>query len=350
MFIATANWRHLSLFSVLTLDSHLYPLISVLIFAIFAGAVSIWFLIQGFFEYAFILILLFAGPICAVTFWFGHYLNKGNYSLITDKLSSWRPSILFWITGFSFAIFTGLVASHLSLNLPGILICSLLAGLANGLSFSSLFVFDYKVQTEDSFNFTISKLLNWRFWLKVSVLFLILGLVISILSSGLGIYNKDNPEMHIFNGLWCAIAATLIIIFEKIKNVKEFSAIENPYQRFFGGLVVNLLFAIIMILVFGSSLVFLNYDSDYFENTILFPMIALIIFTLSSIQRNPLFQHPMLRISLYLEGSVPAKYVTFLNHCAEARILEKDGGHWRFRHQNLQEYFANSDERTTQIS
>ena len=46
----------------------------------------------------------------------------------------------------------------------------------------------------------------------------------------------------------------------------------------------------------------------------------------------------------FLKGTMPLKYATFLDYAAEARILEKDGGHWRFRHQNLQDYFANLDE------
>jgi hypothetical protein len=55
---------------------------------------------------------------------------------------------------------------------------------------------------------------------------------------------------------------------------------------------------------------------------------------------SPLFRHWVLRIILAQEGAMPLRYVTFLDYAAEIRILEKDGGHWRFRHQYLQEYFA----------
>ena len=38
---------------------------------------------------------------------------------------------------------------------------------------------------------------------------------------------------------------------------------------------------------------------------------------------------------------MPLRYVEFLDYAArELRILEKDGGQWRFRHQNLQDYFV----------
>ena len=59
---------------------------------------------------------------------------------------------------------------------------------------------------------------------------------------------------------------------------------------------------------------------------------------------TPLFRHFILRLCFYIEDKMPLKYATFLDYAAEARILEKDGGHWRFRHQNLQDYFANLDE------
>ena len=61
-------------------------------------------------------------------------------------------------------------------------------------------------------------------------------------------------------------------------------------------------------------------------------------------QKTPLLLHFILRLCFYIEGKMPLKYVNFLNYTTEAKILEKDGGHWRFRHQNLQDYFANLDE------
>jgi hypothetical protein len=57
----------------------------------------------------------------------------------------------------------------------------------------------------------------------------------------------------------------------------------------------------------------------------------------------PLFLHSCLRFCLWYEDALPLKYATFLDYAAEMRILEKTGGQWRFRHQNLQEHFANLD-------
>ncbi|HEX8354932.1 MAG TPA: hypothetical protein VF611_18640, partial [Pyrinomonadaceae bacterium] len=63
-------------------------------------------------------------------------------------------------------------------------------------------------------------------------------------------------------------------------------------------------------------------------------------FGLLGLFRTPMFKHWMLRICLTLEGSMPLRYADFLSYATELRILEKDGGQWRFRHQILQDYFA----------
>ncbi len=36
---------------------------------------------------------------------------------------------------------------------------------------------------------------------------------------------------------------------------------------------------------------------------------------------------------------MPFPYAPFLDYCVRLRLLEKDGGAWRFRHQILQDYF-----------
>lgn len=76
---------------------------------------------------------------------------------------------------------------------------------------------------------------------------------------------------------------------------------------------------------------------------LLYPLSGIIVIPFFQLTEAALFKHLALRLCLYLEGDVPLKYATFLDYAAEVRILEKDGGHWRFRHQNLQEYFANLD-------
>jgi len=56
---------------------------------------------------------------------------------------------------------------------------------------------------------------------------------------------------------------------------------------------------------------------------------------------TPIIRHFILRYGLFMERKIPLYFVKFLNEATEVRILEKDGGQWRFRHQIIQDYFAN---------
>ncbi|MCB9036804.1 MAG: hypothetical protein H6557_09315 [Lewinellaceae bacterium] len=52
-----------------------------------------------------------------------------------------------------------------------------------------------------------------------------------------------------------------------------------------------------------------------------------------------MFQHFLLNFCFWREGTMPFPYAPFLDYCVRLRLLEKDGGAWRFRHQILQDYF-----------
>jgi hypothetical protein len=64
------------------------------------------------------------------------------------------------------------------------------------------------------------------------------------------------------------------------------------------------------------------------------------MFALEPLTKHALYRHLPLRIALYFEDAMPLKYVTFLEYASRLRILEEEGGQWRFRHENLQRYFA----------
>ena len=52
-----------------------------------------------------------------------------------------------------------------------------------------------------------------------------------------------------------------------------------------------------------------------------------------------LFKHFILRFALNQEQKLPLRWVSFFTYATKARILEQDGGQWRFRHQILEDYF-----------
>jgi hypothetical protein len=186
-----------------------------------------------------------------------------------------------------------------------------------------------------------------------------------------GLYNSEGKEFleKFFEGvakfyldiegIWYFIAIGLILGFifslrDACQEIKRFSFIKNPYQRLRSGVVYNCFewIMLFLIIIFTSTLHDF-YNLIYIQKVdnrvlivgviltvIAFPL-AIILGTIGGYLFSPFGNHFILRFCLYLEGAMPLKYVTFLDYAARAGILEKDGGFWRFRHQNLQEYFAN---------
>ena len=53
-----------------------------------------------------------------------------------------------------------------------------------------------------------------------------------------------------------------------------------------------------------------------------------------------MIKHYALRLTLWLNGYTPFKFVNFLDHCARLILLKKVGGGYIFIHRMLLEYFA----------
>ena len=53
-----------------------------------------------------------------------------------------------------------------------------------------------------------------------------------------------------------------------------------------------------------------------------------------------MIKHYALRLTLWLNGYTPFKFVDFLDHCAKLILLKKVGGGYIFIHRMLLEYFA----------
>lgn len=150
----------------------------------------------------------------------------------------------------------------------------------------------------------------------------------------------------LFFGLIGGIVFTVIFWLLSIKIITKtykFTQLQTSYQRLFGGTSFNIsiLFLTSLIIVVPPFLFkdYMTLNDKMKLGDFLLLLLALIVFIFDT----AVFRHSILRIALFFEGSTPLKYATFLDLAAEARILEKDGGHWRFRHQTLQEHFAKLD-------
>ena len=267
--------------------------------------------------------------------------------LITFELADLQPSDLAGKRKFSvvFGLVFGLIFG-LILGLVGGLVFGLFGGLVFGLFgglFGGLLVglvgYSEEIQTEDIVSLDFVKLSNWNFWKKILVVGLVGGLVGGLV---LGLL------FGLVLGLVGGLVFGLLFGFDEIKSIKGFSNLENPYQRITGGFLTNLYFSflITLLIIMGKMILefYLQIENNDLYKRLNSILIAFLFIPVTTLLLTPLFRHFMLRMCLYIEDKMPLKYATFLNYAAEARILEKDGGQWRFRHQNLQDYFANLDE------
>jgi DNA polymerase III delta prime subunit len=55
-------------------------------------------------------------------------------------------------------------------------------------------------------------------------------------------------------------------------------------------------------------------------------------------------RHSILRLILWLDGSIPWNYARFLDYCTERLFLQQVGGRYRFIHKSVQEHFARMGE------
>lgn len=141
-------------------------------------------------------------------------------------------------------------------------------------------------------------------------------------------------------GLAAGVALGLYVgVRQTVREVSYFVKVDTPYQRLKAGLVEKVLTTAFVCLAMNALSYYVNYNGLGWDDlpALLPSFVGGAIIGLSS---TPLFRHFLLRLCRYLEGVMPLRYATFLDYAAEARILEKDGGHWHFRHRHLQQYFA----------
>jgi len=204
------------------------------------------------------------------------------------------------------------------------------------------------ISTEDTSQFSLKPLLQKKTWKAILFPTFIYGLLptipVAIIAVLLVIGSKG--EISFSRGLqvvttiffFIAIFTLLERISSFSRTIKNFATLRNDYERLKTGFtynlirltIVNICFVVIVNLTITNSGL-LNYR----------PIIINSFFILSIFLVNTaIFQHFILRFCLIVINAIPIRYGTFLNYVSETRILEKDGGFWRFRHQELQDYFA----------
>jgi len=193
------------------------------------------------------------------------------------------------------------------------------------------------IVTEDIRRWSFKRLLRWA-TLKKWTLALIVSAGFGYLSRLLFIKARI-PGFSPTRMFVLVASILLVMLFVQIavneaRIVSFYSYLQSPYQRLSAG--IGFRFAEFSIV--GLFVVIVLRQALRIPPSML--LSGFLLMGLTGFLTTPLFRHLMVRLCLSFEQRMPLRYATFLDFAAEARILEKDGGHWRFRHQNLADCFA----------
>lgn len=127
-----------------------------------------------------------------------------------------------------------------------------------------------------------------------------------------------------------------LILFEK-----QFIEIRDPYYKLRSGIFRNSILASIFFILGIYLFAIIDYESSYFPTiwfngivTLYSIVIGSMMGLIFAIMNSPRFKHHLLVIFLRLSGKIRGLN-SFFRYCVEVRILEYDGGRWKFRHQVL---------------
>lgn len=240
--------------------------------------------------------------------------RPSRYLLIMRFLGGFLPCIAFGI------IYHSLIAMLFSFAVFYLLSC--------------LVYRSYKIETDvNQWNF--KELFNVRNGLWALTAGFAVGALVTL---SLWIFNPLLASLSI--GIIFTAAGTAYALIVSCRRVMRLAYIENAYQRIRGAIFFNIVEqSLWFCMIAGATYLAQNIPEFAIPVTGLIE-VMLSLGLISGILATPIIQHSILRLCFYIEGSMPLQYVRFLSYSTDLRILEKDGGFWRFRHQNLQDYFA----------
>ncbi len=197
------------------------------------------------------------------------------------------------------------------------------------------------IETEDVAKWSFSPLLSREAWKTILLLTGLIGL------SGVTVLGLLTLVDYVLHGKKFDISTIVLLglvgaygflysLFSVCRQISSFAKLSKPYQRLRAGILFNVLQVGGSLSAFSVGVVLLG----WLQASWLFPLMMFIFGSLFGFSFTALWKHFVLRFCLTLEGSMPFKYVSFLRYATALRVLEEEGGQWRFRHQNFQDYFT----------
>ena len=248
--------------------------------------------------------------------------KKQSYLLLSDLILSISLFILFQLS------LSSAIASKYNLHIITITIFIAVCSFILGFILRSN---KTKIQTKEIIKW------NWRKFtgLRNMIVSIIYGMLI------LPIYVLVTSFYEISFSFSFAVALFIVLFLLVLGgyDINHFTSINKPYSR-----LINIKYDLIryFFLFLGLYMIL----SIHFDKYSLFLFLVLFGFIVvcGVLSGLPLLYHFILNYCLQKEKSMAFPMVPFFNYCTKLRILEKDGGSWRFRHQILQDYFYNIKE------
>jgi len=312
--------------------------------------------------------------------WLAYWMKGRDY--VYFELADLQPDVLkrSWLLGLIYGLVYSLVISfvYISTYISTINLYDIRLNLVYYLEELLIFGFggsfvlglaislnkNFNIKTEDIRQVNWINLTNDIVWItilkktfkeaiKVGLAYgLVFGLEISFLSLGGG-----NIEINLVGGIGVNYLGGFLIgiligiliglisyivenLYYAATTISFFKTIKTPYARLKSGWQMSCLRFLIVSFLLLTFILYLDSQSSIVAIRFFLLAILPIVLLLLILIKMPLIQHFVLRVAINIEKKAPLQYVKFLNAATKARILEKDGGHWRFRHQLIQDYFA----------
>lgn len=295
--------------------------------------------------------------------WLAKLLNRE--SIVTLSLADPQPRNLKWplvhggIIGFLHGLFFWMVASLFTTFLVSSVVALIL-----GCLFGVTYFVSGRIDARNMNDF-VQKLSHLSGWWTVPIFILILNMTIGYLISfiiGLlsGIIGALVAGINygLFAGLLYGVATTMISGLA-YSTVMEMTTMPFIMPTVIGSGLVSaagerkpyrfLMSSINFILIkwgltFCLTISFIKlYGGAGFWEFLYFALLGFILGVVGAILNSMLFSHLILRLCFFFEGSMPLRFVSFLDYATQLRILERDGSQWRFKHKILQNYIANTE-------
>lgn len=254
-------------------------------------------------------------------------------NLKTFELVSFQPKYLEdkkSVNLIFFIIVSSIIILPTSLFIPTILSLCIGWGVAKFLELLKHYALNFDVKPKENKTLEWKNLLNANSLISIITLGLIMGFFVGLILSLKGYFYRGMIAgiiLGIIRGIYIALIKTSF-----------YENLNKPYQRLQNEIFVEIPLSIFMFTITYSLFLYAG-EFFYMFNTVSFILVIIAGGIFFGLIESSFLNHILLRLALKLEQKLPLRWVSFFTYATKARILEQDGGQWRFRHQLLQDYF-----------